>query len=212
MENMEELIKSYESRKDAIKSRLKDFDAVIEGSDEDIFAELAFCLCTPQSKARFCNLAIESMRRNNVLYRGESDEIRPFLNAVRFCDTKAASIVKAREMFTEDGRLRIKDRIFSFSSPDTLREWLVGNVHGMGMKEASHFMRNIGMGTGLAILDRHILKNLKKFGVIGDVKSLTDKKYLEIEGRMREFSEKVGIPLEEMDLLFWSEETGEIFK
>jgi len=29
---------------------------------------------------------------------------------------------------------------------------------------------------------------------------------------MKEFSKKVNIPLAELDLLFWSEETGEVFK
>ena len=37
-------------------------------------------------------------------------------------------------------------------------------------------------------------------------------KYLEIEDRMREFSRKVGIPIEELDLLFWSKQTGYVFK
>jgi N-glycosylase/DNA lyase len=212
MDGLEELIGAYESRKDAIKKRLKEFESAIEETDEEIFAELAFCLCTPQSKARLCNLAVESMRKNGILYRGMEEELRPFMNAVRFCDTKADWIVKARELFTKDGELKIKEKIFSFNSPDELRSWLVENVYGLGMKEASHFLRNIGMGTGFAILDRHILKNLKKFGVVDEVKTLTEKRYAEIEKKMQEFSERIGIPLEELDLLFWSEETGEIFK
>ena len=94
-----------------------------------------------------------------------------------------------------------------------MREFLVNNVKGFGMKEASHFMRNIGLGKDLAILDRHILKNLKLYGVVDEIpNSLTQKKYLNIEAKFREFSEKIQIPMDELDLLFWSEETGEIFK
>ncbi|MCP8310628.1 MAG: hypothetical protein L6N94_03925, partial [Candidatus Methylarchaceae archaeon HK01M] len=87
------------------------------------------------------------------------------------------------------------------------------NVMGMGMKEASHFLRNIGLGEGLAILDRHILKNLRDYDVINQIpKSITKKVYIDIEDKMREFSKRIDIPMDELDLLFWSEETGMIFK
>lgn len=87
------------------------------------------------------------------------------------------------------------------------------NVKGMGYKEASHFLRNIGLADDLAILDRHILKNLKIFGIIEEIpKSLSKKKYLEIEEKMRNLANEVNIPLSHLDLLFWSKETGEIFK
>ena len=83
----------------------------------------------------------------------------------------------------------------------------------MGYKESSHFLRNVGFGDDIAILDRHIMKNLVKYGVIEEIpKSLTDKKYLEIEEKMRKFASGVGIPMAHLDLLWWSEETGEIFK
>ena len=63
------------------------------------------------------------------------------------------------------------------------------------------------------ILDVHILRNLKKYGVIDEMpKSLSKKKYLEIETKMKEFAETIGIPVDELDLLLWSEETGFIFK
>ncbi|MBI4175854.1 MAG: DNA lyase, partial [Candidatus Aenigmarchaeota archaeon] len=78
--------------------------------------------------------------------------------------------------------------------------------------EASHFLRNVGF-TDLAILDRHIMRNLVRYNAIKEVpKSLTRKKYYYIENRMKSFCARVGIPMDELDLLFWSEETGEVFK
>jgi N-glycosylase/DNA lyase len=74
-------------------------------------------------------------------------------------------------------------------------------------------MRNIGRNEGLAILDRHILRNLKRYGVISQIPaSLSKKKYFSIERRFNRFAEKIGIPVDELDLLFWSMETGEIRK
>ena len=87
------------------------------------------------------------------------------------------------------------------------------NVKGMGMKEASHFLRNIGFGGELAILDRHILKNLVAVGVIPEIpKSLSPKKYLAIESAMLEFSRSMGIPMDHLDIVLWYKEAGAIFK
>jgi len=90
---------------------------------------------------------------------------------------------------------------------------LVKSIKGIGYKEASHFLRNIGLGEDLAILDRHILKNLKLLGVIEKIpKSLSRKKYFEIEGKMYEFAKEIQIPIGCLDLLLWYKQTGEIFK
>jgi len=54
---------------------------------------------------------------------------------------------------------------------------------------------------------------MEKHGAIKELpRSISRKTYLEIEGRMREFSRKTKIPIEELDLLFWSAETGFVFK
>ncbi|MBU0628517.1 MAG: DNA lyase, partial [Nanoarchaeota archaeon] len=93
-----------------------------------------------------------------------------------------------------------------------IREFIVTNVKGIGYKEASHFLRNIGH-RNLAILDRHILKNLQKLKVINKIpKTLNKKNYLLIEDRFYKFSKKIKIPMDELDLLFWSIETGKVFK
>jgi N-glycosylase/DNA lyase len=214
MSDVMDLKRSYSFRKAEIKRRLLDFQGVWSEPDERIFAELAFCFCTPQSKAKSCWEAVSYLQDSGLLYSGSHGQIRKGLHKkVRFHNNKSAYILHARGLFTEKGRLSIKSRLLETGTPFEMREWLVKNVKGIGYKEASHFLRNIGMGKGLAILDRHILKNLKKHGAIKEVpKALTPKKYLEIEGQMAEFSRKVNIPMEEMDLLFWSEETGEVFK
>lgn len=205
----------YNSRKDEIKKRLQKFQEILKQSNERVFAELAFCICTPQSKAITCWNAISSLMKNNLLYTGDAKEIRPFLNAVRFGETKARRIVEARIFFTDDNMLNIKKKILSFSNSFQLRGWLCKNVKGLGLKESGHFIRNIGFDyeNQLAILDRHILKNLKEFGVIEEIpKTLTEKKYIEIEEKMRKFAEKVGLSIYELDLLLWSKETGIVFK
>jgi thermostable 8-oxoguanine DNA glycosylase len=43
-------------------------------------------------------------------------------------------------------------------------------------------------------------------------KSLTKKRYLAIEKKWKKFADELGISIDELDLLFWSMETGEIKK
>jgi N-glycosylase/DNA lyase len=203
----------YRDRKDAIGKRLLEFRQVMQWSDEDVFGELAFCLLTPQSSAKVCWAAVSTLKQQGLLLKGKPADLAPHLNQVRFGESKARYIVEAREMFTKDGGLVLKAKIESFYNPFELREWLVENVKGLGYKEASHFLRNIGLGEEFAILDRHILRNLASLGIIPEIPiSLTKRRYLEIEGKLRRFSAEIRIPMADLDLLFWSKETGWIFK
>jgi N-glycosylase/DNA lyase len=211
--NVEQLQKLYRDRRSDIRKRLEDFKQVMDTSDEEVFGELAFCLLTPQSSAKVCWDAVLKMKDANVLLTGNAKEVEPFLKQVRFGDSKARYIVEARKTFAGNGKLQLKSRIKSFYNPFELREWLAENVKGLGYKEASHFMRNIGLGEELAILDRHILRNLAELRIIPEVPAtITKKRYLEMEEKLRSFSKNVGIPMGELDLLFWSKETGWIFK
>ncbi len=206
-----DLSEIYEKRKDEIKNRLNDFSSVIQKNDKDIFEELVFCLLTPQSKARVCDKAVKKLKEKGLLFNGDEKTVKAWIAGVRFPNEKARHVVAAQNMFVNGDSVKIKDKLKGNSKE--MREWLVKNVRGLGYKEASHFLRNIGLGFDLAILDRHILKNLVKYGVVEEIpKSLTAKKYMEIEKRMQEFSKQTKIPMAELDLLFWSMETGEVFK
>ncbi len=130
-----------------------------------------------------------------------------------FRNNKAKYIELARKLFLVDGRINLKEKISAHVSVYDKREWLVSNVKGIGYKESSHFLRNIGFGDDIAILDRHILKNLAACCVIDEIPgSLPGKKYLIIEKKMAGFSKKLEIPLSHLDFVLWNKETGDIFK
>ena len=205
---MEEIKRIYFSVQEKIRSRLNEFDRLRgKGSDEEIFAELVFCILTPQSKAQSCWKTVENLLNKNLLLKGNEDQISEELNRVRFRYKKAEYIIEARKHFP------IGIKINEFDDVYNARDWLVQNVKGRGYKEASHFLRNIGFGEELAILDRHILKNLNSLEVIEEIpRSLPKKKYFEIEKKMKKFSEKVKIPMSHLDLVLWYKETGEVFK
>src|SRR6266705_2949608 len=210
---LEELKDLYSEKRNDIHQRLREFREILDRNDDDVFAELCFCLLTPQSSAKTCWAAVTRLKEKSLLLKGAPGELEPLLNDVRFNESKAKYIVQAREQFSKNGDLQVKPHLRSFVNNYELREWLVENVNGLGYKEASHFLRNVGLGEEFAILDRHILRNLKDFGVLPEIPtSLTKKRYLEIEEKVRRFSREIGIPMGELDLLLWSKETGWIFK
>ncbi|MCK5290990.1 MAG: N-glycosylase/DNA lyase [Thermoplasmata archaeon] len=213
MSDIEELRSAYKGRKDVIENRLREFEKVGKGKFKVLFPELVYCLLTPQSRARNCDAAVRKLQERGLLLKGNEDKIADALSGVRFKNTKAERIVGARDLFVGEGAYDLEMILQKGTKPRVLRDWFVTNVKGLGYKESSHFLRNIGVGLDLAILDRHILKNLWEYGVIREVpQSLTKKQYLETEKKMRKFSNKIGIEMRALDLLFWSMETGEVFK
>lgn len=208
---VEELWRIYTPVKPKIESRLKEFSSIWEtASDQELFRELAFCLLTPQSKARTCWRAVERLERKCMLSEAGHEKISEELVGVRFNKRKGEYICLARDLFSSRS---LRDTLAGYDDQMRARQWLVENVKGMGYKEASHFLRNIGRGESLAILDRHILKNLVLLGVISEVPAtLTKKMYLDIEKKMIAFSRDAKIPMGHLDLLLWYKEAGEVFK
>ena len=200
--------------KSYIEQRVKHYSEVFtKGTDEAIFAELAFCIFTPQSKALSCWKAVNDLNDKNLLFTATATKIAKNINNVRFQNNKANFLVQARQQFTSNGKLNIKKFLKSFDNPIILRKWIIDNIKGIGYKEAGHFLRNIGLGLDLAILDRHILRNLKFYNAIEEIPStLTPKIYLDIEQKMINFCKDIKIPMSHMDLLMWAMQTGGIFK
>lgn len=202
----EELRDLYSAKQEAIRKRLEEFTRVPQ---EEYFYELVYCLLTPQSSAVSAGKAVVLLKEWN--FSETEIDPEPLLHQknfyIRFHKTKAKHLTAMKLQFPDINR-----HLANGSSNRELREWLIQNVKGLGRKEASHFLRNIGH-RDLAILDRHIMKNLVRVGAISRLpKTLTTKRYSAIEEKFLKFSRDIKIPIDELDLLFWSMETGEILK
>ncbi len=213
-QDLDRLRAEYEAKRPAIEARLAEFRRTGARTDRRLFEELCFCIVAVQSNARRSDSAVAALRDAGLLWSGRPEEIASFLrHRTRFHNHKAAFIVGARDRFFPKAAARLAESLDALPSSKEVRTWLVREVPGLGLKEASHFLRNTGRGEDLAILDRHILRNLIRHGVLRRLpRTLTPKRYLEIEARMERFSREVGIPMAALDLVFWSRETGEIFK
>jgi len=194
------------STRKQIINRLKQFKEVRKKGSNAIFNELCFCLLTANFQAERSILIQSKINDGFLTYNQE--ELERFLRKFghRFPKKRAEYIVLARNKKEEVMRL-----IFNENSDYEKREWLVRNIKGLGMKEASHFLRNIGV-ENMAIIDFHIIDLLVKYNIINRPKTLTKRRYLEIEGRLKQIGKKVGLSLAALDLILWKIETGKILK
>lgn len=209
-----ELKKDYRKKKRTIESRLAEFRTAYQRGDAAIFEELCFCIVTAGSSARMGMKTIAALR--DLLQEGTEQELRARAHEhrVRFWRIKPSYIYQTREHLRQHCGLRLRELLESFASPAERRDFFARNksIKGLGYKETSHFLRNIGF-RGYAILDKHIVNSLREFGVIGKkLKPTTRKGYLAIEKKLMLFADEIGIDMDHLDLLLWSRKTGEILK
>lgn len=208
---MKQLLESIERLKETdikkvIEARIKEFKETGKKPSNEIFKELCFCILTANFSAER-SIKIQDEIGEEFLTL-EEPELAKRLRELghRYPNTRARYIVEARKY-----KDSLKNIIRSFGNGYELREWMVKNIKGIGYKEASHFLRNIGY-ENLAIIDFHIFDILIKHGMIKNSKTLTKRRYLEIENTLRRIAKRLNLSLAELDLYLWFSETGKVLK
>lgn len=213
-EFIDDLRRDYRAKRPHIIKRLQEFRSVFEQGDEAVFHELCYCILTAGSSARMGMRTVACLK-DVLLIAGERElQQRAEKGRVRFWRIRPSYIVHTREYLKRICGLRLRDLIRSFHSPAERRDFFARNkdIKGLGYKESSHFLRNVGFG-GYAILDKHIVNSLREMKVITPrLRPGTRSSYLEIENRLFRFADEVGIDIDHLDLLLWSRKTGEILK
>lgn len=216
----EDIKEEYSNRNREIEDRLEEFRELQEADEWRLFKELVFVILTSRSEAKRCWEATEKLEELNLLKEGSREELAEVLKnyGIQYERNKADYIVRNREDLSQptlndpSGDLKLRDRI----KPDDLdrtREQLVDDLHGIGWKGASHFLRNIGYGDEFAILSAYIARKLYELDLVESPEPPSDREeYLEAEEKVMQLSGELGIGVQELDLLLWSMETGEVFK
>jgi len=191
-----------------VEARIREFQAAQGEGDERWFEELVFCLLTANYSARGALACIVALNEGDAISEGSLEQLRACLeHRHRFPNKRAEFIYKARAH-----RGDLKRIITSQLSSRAARDWLVENITGLGMKEASHFLRNVGY-LDLAVIDKHILTHMEDQGIIGErPKTMTRKRYLEYEEILMRVAGRLGMPLGQMDLYLWAKKSGEVIK
>ena len=207
---------AHKARRPEIRRRLREFrDVWRAGSDGRLWEELVYCIFTAGASAKMGLRSVEAVRP--LLKDGKSGAMTRALVAAgahRFPNARPKYVVTTRDYLKTACAMRLRDQLQSFRDPFERRDWLAGErrIKGLGYKESSHFLRNIGF-KGYAILDKHIVRCLSELSVIDSPKPpATRNRYLDIEARMQTFADQVGIDFDELDLVLWSMKTGEVLK
>lgn len=204
----------HAERRREIAGRLKEFEGVWDAAcDRRLWEEMVFCFFTGGCSAKMGLRSIEAVRP--LLQDGTQPELANALSGVhRYPNARSRYIVESRKFLDEHCGLRLKAKLESFDCSFERRDWLVKEkgIKGLGYKEASHYLRNIGF-KGYAILDKHVLRCLAELKIIDDPKPPnTRSKYLTVEEKLKTLSHRTNIDFDEMDLVLWSMKTGEILK
>jgi len=199
-------VKKKNSVKEKINSRIKEFKSFRNKKSQDMFKELCFCILTANSNAKRC-IKVQCNVGDGFLNLTKSQ----LKNRLKECGarfhTKRAGYIHESRRYKDT----LKDILNHFDDKHKRREWLVKNVKGIGYKEASHFLRNIGY-SNYAIIDFHIVDVLDKYKVIKRPQRLNKKRYLKIEEKLKKVAEKAKLNLDELDLYLWYLETGKVLK
>jgi len=188
-----------------VNKRIEEFKKINKNSSDELFKEMCFCILTANFSAE---RSIDIHKKLSKCFLTDSQEILAIKlkkNGYRFPNTRAGYITKSMK------RKETLKTIILSPEREERREWLVKNIKGLGFKEASHFLRNIGFDD-YAIIDSHILDLLERYKFIKPPKTLTRKKYMEIEKILQTIATQTNLTLAELDLYLWYMETGKIFK
>jgi len=204
----------HNERRHQIRERIEEFAEIgRSGTDEDLFAEMVFCFFTGGCSARMGINSLAAVRP--MLMTADVEQLTNALLGVhRYPNARSKYIVHSRDSLQEQLGMRLRERLDSFANADERRDWLVRDraIKGLGYKEASHYLRNIGY-RGYAILDKHVLNCLAELKIIGEPKPPnTRSMYLSVEDKLRQFSNDIEIDFDEIDLVLWSMKTGQILK
>ncbi len=181
-----------------VDDRLEEFISVGK-NEKETFKELIFCILAAGTSAELAIKTVEHL--GDTIFFGSEKNIQKKLKEIyRFHTIRAPYIYNARNSFKKIDL-----------NHSEVRNNLIKNIKGIGLKEASHFLRNIGK-FDYAIIDFHIVNLLTDFGLIEKPKTVTQKKYFEIEDILKELAQKTNTTLGELDLYLWYKKTGNVLK
>lgn len=150
-------------------------------TEEDAWYEFSCCVLSSQVPYNLAQSVADKVRESRVL---SSSDPRPRLKIeqdlsiilhgpfvvdgklrrYRFPTAKSAQLAAAKHNITESFGSLI-EVLNHHDDVERIRRWLVEHATGLGPKQASMFLRNLGVSYEMAILDRHILSYMSIAGL-----------------------------------------------
>jgi N-glycosylase/DNA lyase len=203
-------LQSDPKNKKIVDERMDEFRWVHNQDSIKWYKELVYCLLTAYSSALLGQKCLDALCCDNILLKSSLKEVQACLQKEghRFANRRGEYIYNTRKLAP-----KLKFIIQGFRNSKDARVWLVKNIKGIGWKEASHYLRNVGY-FNLAIIDRHILSNMEEHDLIKATrkKGITAKRYFKYEKILNMVAKRLDMPLGELDLYLWYRKTGKVLK
>jgi N-glycosylase/DNA lyase len=183
----------------------------VERRPEEIWRQKVFCVLSSQFNAQRAAAISDKIVRSIPFFDSPpihkiEDECFQFLSSgsigYRFPKMRARQISLCWFPF-----FQIKDEyqeyVRSFGSEDAARDHITETFPGIGYKQASMFLRNIGASRNLSVIDVHVLFYLRTCHN-WEVNQLTPRRYRLAENILREDAYRYGLDLSVFDTIVWS--------
>ena len=184
-----------------------------EQSEDDLWRELVYCILGSRVKFEVVHAAVERMdglcllshsRRNARFDEYEEDTVAALSGGYPFYRVRANHIRRAaKRLYRSQGS--ISQLLDGAGNVRSARRLLAAEVAGLGPKQASLFLRNIGYAKHIAVLDIHVLTYLSWIGLADtSLKTVsTLDKYEALEDAFVKRSYTFGISPDQFDLAVW---------
>lgn len=163
-----------------------------EKTEEDIFYHFCFTILVPQATHKNTMVVVENLKKKNFFGVAiPEDTLKELVKSTRFFNNKTKYLLILKQNWEW-----IYEMTISLRESLVLRDFLVESVQGLGMKAASHLMRNLGHDD-VAIIDTHILKHY------GFKAPKNNKEYIGLEAFIREDAKQYGLSVGLLDIYLW---------
>lgn len=189
------------------------------GDERYLWWELSCCLLSSQVPYSVAVAAANAIDRHGILYEqsasillDETELSRILKDEVvvdgkkrtyRFYLSRAKQLAAAHQVIRACGGL--KAVLCDIENMERTRDWFIQNVPGLGPKQASMFLRNIGVSYDFAIIDRHVIQYMGMMNLsTNDANAaLGLSGYKRDEFLLKAHAERMGVVVGLMDWAIW---------
>jgi N-glycosylase/DNA lyase len=182
--------------------------------------ELSSCILSSQVPYPLAIAAANRIDKSGFLLRRYSNEdhlqnelinllMKPLIvegkpRNYRFPVVRAQNLARCHSIIINT-KHSLTELICSFDNAIEARKWLVKYVPGIGPKQSSMFLRNVGVSYDLAILDRHVLNYMLKLGIYSGTKLFISsfKQYYKYEADLQKHAYELNCPVGLLDWAIW---------
>ena len=210
----------------AVDRVYSEIPAVLSGRDGEVIEEqllwheLSCCILSSQVSYDLARAAADAIEQAGVLccnaqsWETLAQDVHYVLSGsfnvagrawrYRFPNTKSCQIARTWAAIRAKSQT-LTSFLREFDDVTGVREWMVLHAPGLGPKQSSMFLRNVGLTLDLAVLDRHVLRYMEAIELLdrGGPYPTNLQKYEDTEFILRSYADELGYRVGLLDWAIW---------